>query len=216
MSAPGQVQARQPNNVAQNQALLQAKIGTGSGPDAVQTLMNELQHALKEVDERRTIEATLQQQVTVLEAKVFPVGIEMDLENNDHVTRISHEESIENLRTLHTDFRKALGDLETANPEVNTDALADVAVRLGGLTDYVDHFQGILDSDAETHSNRQKERIAYHRNRATVLQTERNIGQAALAKIHKDAQKILANGSNSDVASQRRLIPQLMQPSRTL
>jgi archaellum component FlaC len=168
--------------VADKLTIVNAQIAH-QNPDAVQIMYGELQSALQEVEERKKIEETLKQQVKVLEPQSFSLGAAMDLQNNDLEPRNGRRANMWVLKNLHGEFSEALEDLEIANPGVDTSKLAELALKLGGLAQKIERHDEYSVTNARTQLNRQKQRTAFHRNRAIVLRAERNVAQTTLAMV---------------------------------
>lgn len=128
-------------------ALVKAKI-SGNSSDAVQVLLAEFQTALQEVEERKTIEATLNEQVRVLGAGYFLPDALMKLPTNDTEARRNRRENLNDLQEIYNELSKALDDIEDGNPELDTSRLASAALSLGALTDRIARLESYLDANA--------------------------------------------------------------------
>ncbi|KAE9379401.1 hypothetical protein N431DRAFT_364597 [Stipitochalara longipes BDJ] len=198
-------------------ARIKAKF-TGHGPDAVKILLDEVQNAFEEIRERIKIEKTLKEQVKLLQPQSFSLGAAMNLQGSDLAARDNRNDNISGLKDLHKQFSTAIYDIESTNPGIDTSKLDSIALTLGTLTEKIERFDIFSMTNAQTQLNQQKKRTAFHRNRATVLRTQRDIAQFALAINYGEAYNNITGNNTPDLfnAFEARLAMQAIGATTTL
>jgi len=196
MTSPGQSSAKPSKDAATKLAVIQAKIGTNSGPDTVKILLGELQNALQEVDEKQKLETTLTEQVQVLAGKPVPLVITHEINSSDHNARTNRVESIAQLKTLYNNFNLALYTIRKTHPGINILTLVRATEKLHHLTQRIDTSQKYLDNHAEAQINHQKKLAAAANIKAALSATEAALCNKSLSELVELSKQVFQSGSN--------------------